>query len=264
MSNAPRAWLRENRGWIPGASLPVTDRAIRYGMAVFETIGIRQGQPLLLDEHLALLNETARTLLSIQVGPAGLSGPLPELEIEDTGILRLYVTAGDGSPTSPANHPRLFALFEPHDPAVIPDEQTARLHPEPVAPFAHGRKTGNYWLQCAAQTEAARAGFDHALLADRDGHILSAAFGNLFFVHRGALCTPALSLAVRPGVIRSWVGKQQPVREVEFPAAQLAEVSEIFLTNSRLGVMPLHFGKIVPGPIGRALRAAAHRETIVP
>ena len=276
MSKAPRAWLRENGAWIPGATLPVSDRAVRYGMSVFETIGIRQGQPLLLDEHLALLEESARTLLSIPVGPAGLrlgeqpygseslSGPLPELEKEDTGVLRLYVTAGDGSPTSPANHPRLFALFEPHDPAVIPDEQTARLHPEPVAPFAHGRKTGNYWLQCAAQTEAARAGFDHALLADRDGHILSAAFGNLFFVHRGALCTPALSLAVRPGVIRSWVGKQQPVSEVEFLAAQLAEVSEIFLTNSRLGVMPLHFGKIVPGPIGRALRAAAHRENIVP
>ncbi|MFM8808653.1 MAG: aminotransferase class IV, partial [Chthoniobacterales bacterium] len=54
------------------------------------------------------------------------------------------------------------------------------MHPEPVAPFAHGAKTGNYWLQCAAQSAARAAGFDHALLADRDGHLLSGAMGNVF------------------------------------------------------------------------------------
>jgi branched-subunit amino acid aminotransferase/4-amino-4-deoxychorismate lyase len=275
VNTAPRAWLHVNGAWTPEANLPVSDRAVRYGMAVFETIGIRQGQPLLIEEHLALLEESARTLLP-SVGPAGLrlgeqaygsespSGPLPELQNDDTGILRLYLTAGDGSPTSPAIHPRLFALFEPHDPAALPDEQTARLHHEPVAPFAHGRKTANYWMNCAAQAEAQRVGFDHALLADHDGHLLSAAFGNLFFVLDGELCTPALSLAVRPGVIRAWVMRRQPVREIEFPSARLADVTELFLTNSRLGVMPLRCVNIAPGPVGRALRAAALREKIVP
>jgi branched-subunit amino acid aminotransferase/4-amino-4-deoxychorismate lyase len=263
VNTAPRAWLHENGAWTPDATLPVTDRAVRYGMAVFETIGIRQGQPLLLEEHLTILEESARTLLT----PAGFDGPvgrLPELQKEQTGVLRLYVTAGEGSPTSPANRPRLFVLFEPHAPAAIPDEQTARLHPAPVAPFAHGRKTANYWMNCAAQAEAQRAGFDHALLADHDGHLLSAAFGNLFFVLEGELCTPALSLAVRPGVLRAWVMRQQPVREIEFPAARLADVNELFLTNSRLGVMPLRCGTTASGPIGRALRAAALREKIVP
>lgn len=264
MNTAPRAWLRENGAWIPGATLPVTDRAVRYGMAVFETIGIRQGQPLLLAEHLALLEESARLLISTSVGPAGPSGPLPELHKEDTGILRLYVTAGDGSPTSPASHPRFIALFEPHDPATIPHEQTARLHPEPVAPFARGRKTANYWMNCAAQSSAQAAGFDHALLADHDGHLLSAAFGNLFLVLDGELCTPSLSLAVRPGVIRAWVMQQQPVREIEFPAARLAEAAELFLTNSRLGVVPLHCNTIAPGPVARSLREAALREKIIP
>ena len=263
MNTAPRAWLHENGAWNPDATLPVTDRAVRYGMAVFETIGIRQGQPLLLEEHFTLLNESARTLLT----PVGFDSPigtLPELQKDQIGVLRLYVTAGEGSPTSPANHPRLFALFEPHAPAAIPDEQTAHLHPDPVTPFAHGLKTANYWMNCAAQAEAQRAGFDHALLADHDGHLLSAAFGNLFFVHEGELCTPALSLAVRPGVLRAWVMRQQPVREIEFPAARLADINDLFLTNSRLGVMPLHCGKIAPGPVGRSLREEILREKIVP
>jgi branched-subunit amino acid aminotransferase/4-amino-4-deoxychorismate lyase len=276
VNTAPRAWLHENGVWTPDATLPVTDRAMRYGMAVFETIGIRSGHPLLLAEHLALLEESARTLLSTPVGSAGLrlgepaygseslSGPLPKLHNDDTGILRLYLTAGDGTPTAPVTTTRLFALFEPHDPTTIPHEQNARLHPEPVTPFGHGRKTANYWMNCAAQSAAQVAGFDHALLSDHHGHLLSAAFGNLFFVLDGQVCTPSLSLAVRPGVIRAWVMQQQPVHEVEFSAARLAEATELFLTNSRLGVMPLRCGAVSAGSIGRSLRATALREKIVP
>lgn len=262
MKNAPRAWLRRDGQWQTDAALPVSDRAVRYGMSVFETVGIREGEALFLAEHLALLESSARTLLP-PVGSAGLGGPLPELRNEDTGVLRLYVTAGDGSPTDPVTEPRIFALFEPQT-ARLPDTQTARLHPQPVAPFAHGAKTGNYWMHCAAQSEAAQAGFDHALLADHDGNLLSAAFGNLFFVRHGEVCTPSLTLAIRPGVIRSWVIARQPVREVKFPAARLTEASEVFLTNSRLGVMPLQFGTIVPGPVGRTLRQTILREKLVP
>jgi branched-subunit amino acid aminotransferase/4-amino-4-deoxychorismate lyase len=261
VKSAPRAWLRRGDSWDPDAALPPTDRAVRYGMSVFETIGLRDGRPLFLDEHLALLEESSRSLLSIPAGFPG--GALPPLEPNATGVLRVYITAGDGSPTSPVTAPRHFALFEPHQDA-IPDAQTARLHPESVAPFAHGQKTGNYWLQCAAQTAATQAGFDHALLADRGGRILSAAFGNLFFVLEGELCTPARSLPVRPGVVRAWIARRQPVREVAWPAARLAESSELFLTNSRLGVMPLHFEAIAPGPLGRTLREAILREKLVP
>ena len=260
MKNAARAWLRCGSAWLPDATLPLTDRGVRYGMSVFETIGIREGQPLLLAEHLTLLAASGADLLGTNLPDL----PLPPLAPEATGILRLYLTAGDGAPTAPVGAPRLFALFEPHDPAGIPHEQTARLHPEPVTPFAHGRKTANYWLNCAAQTAAQNAGYDHALLADHEGNLLSAAFGNIFFVLDGQLCTPSLALAVRAGVISSSLLQSQPVREVEFPAARLPEATELFLTNSRLGVMPLQCAAITPGPLGRALRQTLLRENIVP
>ncbi|MBU3665027.1 MAG: hypothetical protein FGM15_04005 [Chthoniobacterales bacterium] len=258
-------WVREGGAWIEGAQLPVTDRAIRYGMAVFETIGVREGKTLFLAEHLALLHESARTLLSGALD-AKLQGALdlPALEPDDNGILRLYVTAGDGSPADPVIASRVFALFESLGTVTMPDAQTARLHPERVAPFAHGRKTSNYWMQCAAQGGAANAGFDHALLADHEGRLVSAAFGNVFFVLDGKLCTPSLSLAVRPGVIRGWVMRRAGAEEVAFPADHLVEASEIFLCNSRLGVMPLHFEGIGPGAVGRALREEILREKLVP
>jgi branched-subunit amino acid aminotransferase/4-amino-4-deoxychorismate lyase len=146
----------------------------------------------------------------------------------------------------------------------LPDFQTARLHAEPVSPFAHGAKTGNYWMQCAAQSAARADGFDHALLFDTEVLLLSGAMGNVFFVHEHELCTPSLNLAVRPGAMRAWVMRQQAVREVEFSANFLAEAGEVFLTNSRLGVMPLRFGKLDPGPVGCALRDRCRREKLIP
>jgi len=240
--------------------LPLTDRGVRYGMSVFETIGVREGKPLLLPEHVALLAAGGVALLGVntpEIVP-------PALPAHATGTLRLYLTAGDGTPTAPVTEPRIFALFEPHDPSSIPEEQTALLHPEPVLPFAHGRKTANYWMNCAAQASAQSGGRDHALLADHDGNLLSAALGNLFLVLDGELCTPSLTLAVRAGVIRSRIMQGQKVREIKFPAARLAEATELFLTNSRLGVMPLRCNAIAPGPLGRALREALLRENIVP
>jgi len=258
-----RAWLRDNGTWVPDAAIPVTDRAVRYGMAVFETIGIRGGKPLLLARHLDLLEESARTLLGLGQTP-GLDGSLPALTGDDHGMLRLYVTAGDGSATGAVVVPRIFALFEPHDPGTIPGEQTARLHPQPVMPYAHGRKTGNYWMNCSSQAAAQADGFDHALLSDPEGFLLSAAMGNLFLVLDGKLCTPSSSLAIRPGVIREWIVQRHRVDETEFRADKLPEVSELFLTNSRLGVMPLRCGKVSPGPVGRSLREEVLREKIVP
>ena len=262
MTAPVRSWLLEAGAWRPGADLPATDRAARYGMAVFETIGVRGGAALLAAEHLALLADNAAILLGLP--PESLPGSPPPLEPDDRGMLRVYVTAGDGSPVAPVTAPRTFAIFEALPDGEAPGEQSATLYPEAAAPLAHGRKSANYWLQCEAQRGALAAGFGHALLADGDGNLLGAAFGNVFFVVGGELCTPSVSLAVRPGVIRAWVMRRRPVREVEFPAARLAEVSEMFVTNSRLGVMPLCFGVVGAGPVGRGLREDCIREKIVP
>lgn len=258
MSSQSRGWLHRDGAWIGAEALPFTDRGARFGMSVFETIGVREGRALLFDAHAVRLAAAAKELLGIDIDPT-----VPPLDAGGRGILRLYVTAGDGSPTDPVNAPRIFALFEAlRD--ELPDFQTARLHPEPVAPFAHGAKTGNYWLQCAAQSAARSAGFDHALLADRDGYLLSGAMGNVFFVYEAQLCTPSSGLSVRPGVMREWVMAQEKVQEVRLKALDLDNVGEIFLTNSRLGIMPLQFGRLAPGILGCALRDRCRREKIIP
>jgi branched-subunit amino acid aminotransferase/4-amino-4-deoxychorismate lyase len=255
-----REWSLVQGGWQSGAPLPVTDRAVRYGMSIFETIAVREGVPLFREEHLALLQENARSLYGRESDVTA----LPVLAPTDSGVLRIYITAGDGSPVDPVKHPRTFAIFEGSTDASLPDSQKAYLYPQPVTPFARGQKTGNYWAQCAAQAAARAVGFDHALISNKDGILLSAAFGNVFFVMDSDLCTPALTLDVRPGVLRSWVMRHHRVHEIELTTDHLEEAEEIFMTNSRLGIMPLHLGSIGPGSLGLTLRDTCRRENLIP
>lgn len=260
--NRPLAWTREGGGWSPGDAVPLSDRGVRFGMAVFETVGVRDGRPMLWEEHSALLRATARRLLAAEP-PAELQPP--PLGTDATGMLRVYFSAGDGAPAAPVDTPRLFAFFEPLTGTARPGFQTAVLLPAQAPSFGAGAKTANYWGRCAAQSEALQLGADHAILADERGRILSAAFGNVFFVRDGALFTPdAAALPVRTGVIRNWIMERMDVQEAQWTAEELSGASEIFVTNSRLGAMPLRCDGIEPGPVGGSLRGLILREELVP
>jgi branched-subunit amino acid aminotransferase/4-amino-4-deoxychorismate lyase len=54
------------------------------------------------------------------------------------------------------------------------------------------------------------------------------------------------------------------LQEVRFKALDLDKAGEIFVTNSRLGVMPLKCGNLSPGPLGCALRDRCRSEKIIP
>ncbi|MGB7839503.1 MAG: hypothetical protein WBL40_15485, partial [Terrimicrobiaceae bacterium] len=50
-----RAWTLIEGEFREGASVPVTDRGFRYGMSVFETLAVRRGSILFLNQHLDAL-----------------------------------------------------------------------------------------------------------------------------------------------------------------------------------------------------------------
>ncbi len=157
-------------------------------------------------------------------------------------MLRIYVTAGDGSPVQPAGDCRTYALF---DETMLPSLEDHRrgyavtLSRAPVAAVLGGWKTGCYWPRTQALAEARREGFDEVLVADAQGALVSAAMANVFVVQAGVLRTPALALGARDGVVRDWVRSRVGVEESLLAFEDVAEAEEIFLTNSRIGVMPV-------------------------
>jgi branched-subunit amino acid aminotransferase/4-amino-4-deoxychorismate lyase len=156
-----------------------------------------------------------------------------------TAFARLYVTAGDGGPAAPAEHPRLFVFLEPRTPPDPDDPWEIGLHDESYHPPFRGLKTANYWFNCDALSQARRRNFNEALLFNDRAELVSACTANVFLLRGDRLCTPARSSGCRPGVIREWVIARRKVEERRLRREDVVNADEIFLTNSWIGVMPV-------------------------
>ena len=259
-----RAWTLAGEAFREGAVIPVTDRGFRYGMSVFETLAVRREKILFLREHLAAL-KAACAAAGFQ---AGQTEALSALKGLPDGMLRIYVTAGDGTVAGPTGEPRTFAFFEPGEfPRPEDIERGARTAISRVrsVPVLGGWKTGNYWANLQAFATARERDFDEALVFNIEGAVISASMANVFFVFDGMLRTPAASAGARRGVLRGWVKEMTKVEECLLSSSDLEEADECFLTSSRLGVMPVAEieGRCLPSRSRGQALAALYRERIL-
>jgi branched-subunit amino acid aminotransferase/4-amino-4-deoxychorismate lyase len=218
-----KSWKSTNGEWIPCDHLPLTDRGFRYGMSVFETIAVRDDRPLLLEAHLERLALAFR-----RTG-------VPPVTGLGTGVLRIYLTAGEGGFDAPfaANAHALFEAAE-----VGWNLPPLRVTPSaaPYLPRPGGWKTGNYWQNIDALLAARQAGCDEALLFNPAGMLVGAAMANVFLRIDGRWSTPALETGARDGAVREWVLKTLEVSEEILDPDALRRCSAAFLTNSRIGI----------------------------
>ena len=227
------------------ASLPASDRGFRYGMAVFETLLVRHGGVQFLAEHLQRgLSACVASHFAVDESWFSRAGIFLRnaLTSERSGVARIHVTAGDGSPFDPAARCRMLLSYESRPPitdAVFDRGYRLKVCPQPFAPTLGGRKTHNYWPNIAALQAARAAGADEGLVFDPADQLVSACMANVFVVlHDGEVVTPPLTSGARDGVIRAWVMQQRNVRERSVERSDLQRAREIFLTSSWLGVMP--------------------------
>ena len=259
-----RAWTLVGEAFREGAAIPVTDRGFRYGMSVFETLAVRRGRILFLHEHLAAL-KIACAAAGFRTGQ---TEALSALEGLSDGMLRIYVTAGDGTTAGPTGESRTFAFFEPGEfprPAEVSRGARTAISRVPSVPVLGGWKTGNYWAHLQAFAEARENGFDEALVLNIEGAVISASMANVFFVFGEMLRTPAVSVGARRGVLRAWIKQMTHVEECLLLLDELKEADECFLTSSRLGVMPVAEieGRRLPSRNRGEALAALYREKIL-
>ena len=261
-----KSWLWTGNSFEQADSLPLTDRGFRYGMSLFESMRV-------WNAHIEFWPQHQQRLLT---ACAERDFPLPESALTaagsvfesagTNGFARVYVTAGDGGPTTPVSAPRIFLFIEPREPE---SEESWELcfHDDPCRPIFGGLKTANYWFNTAALTHARTRGFDEALLLNDLGEVLSTCCANVFVVHGDRILTPPRGSGCRMGVIREWVIKRRKVEERRLRREDIVNADEIFLTNSWLGVMPiatLEGRPLGPRSIGPKLAAefARRREDV--
>jgi branched-subunit amino acid aminotransferase/4-amino-4-deoxychorismate lyase len=253
------AWLWTGTGFEPCAGVPVSDRGFRYGMALFETVCIRAGAPVFLPEHLARLRlacDDCAFALDVTA--------LPQVErlLDHAGILhgvaRIYVTAGDGPVTAPAEACRILVFCEPREPLQSRTYHRGYdlgLEEQPHLPLFGGLKTANYWANLDAFQRGVARQKNETLLFNLRGELISACMANVFVVKDGKILTPSVGCGARAGIVRDWMIRRHGVGEGILIREDLSAADEIFLTSSWIGVMPVASVEGLPLPSMAAARA---------
>ncbi|MBX9756851.1 MAG: aminodeoxychorismate lyase [Pseudomonadaceae bacterium] len=257
----------------PAELLSVKDRGLAYGDGLFATLGVRIGQPQLLERQLARLQSGCQRL-ALPCDQALVRRELLAFAAQmGNGVLKLIVTRGDGQrgyamPQPTQSRRILQAAPLPSYPSVNA-EQGVQLFPCVTQlaeqPLLAGLKHLNRLEQVLARAEWQSADYAEGLLCDHSGRVIEGVYSNLFMVQRQCLLTPALTRCGVAGVMRAELLAQAAalgvaVLERDISYAELLAADEVFVCNSLYGIWPVRSlaGHDWPvGPLTRKLQAIA-------
>ncbi|HEY6124239.1 MAG TPA: aminodeoxychorismate lyase [Steroidobacteraceae bacterium] len=273
MSAALGCWIDGIRGEV----LPADDRGLQYGDGIFETIVVRAGRPRFLESHLARLTLGCARLAIPFAALAELRAEiaLASSEAPSLAILKIIVTRGSATrrgyaPQGTETPRRLVSLW----PMTAAGEwgsgvklrvATLRLGENPsLAGIKHLNRLENV----LAAAEACEPDNYESLLLDASGHLVSGAMSNVFIARDGRVATPRIDRCGVSGVMRGIVLRECALlgiaaSEERLSLEDLFSADEVFITNARIGVVPVRrVGEHSFGMNTLALRLAAHIEPL--
>ena len=220
-------------------------------LGVFTTMLVREGRPEQLVEHLARLGSSVRACFSHEL-PGALAEQVLQRAAGLDGPHRLRVTAipDDGSLCLEMTHAPL------NPPGAAPPVDPWVLRPV-VVPGGWGR---HKWADRRAlnTTPGPWSPVCDPLLVDQGGTVLETGRANVFVVRGGVVTTPPVDGRILPGVMRARVlptlrAAGYEVREQDITLTDIAEASEVFVTNALRGARPVGeirgVGAWAPGPV---------------
>jgi 4-amino-4-deoxychorismate lyase len=254
----------------PAHAIGTSDRGLNYGDGLFETALLRNGIVRFLPAHLNRLLEGCQRLGIAHPGDAVLNDDIGKVVgSQREGVLKIIVTRGPGArgyrPPADAVSTRIVALH-PSPEVSNPDGLTVRWCTVRLSrnPMLAGMKHLNRLEQVLAQREWDDAGIGEGLMLDTEGELVCATASNVFIVRNGALLTSDLRFCGVRGVMRAQVLRAASglgIQTLEEPLRpdDLAEASEVFMTNAVRGIRPvvaLESMHWPAGPVAQRLRQA--------
>lgn len=131
---------------------------------------------------------------------------------------------------------------------------------------ARGKVSGAYVNSALIKTDAARAGFDEALVLDQNGHVSEGSAMNIFMVRDGVLVTPPVTDNILEGITRRSVielAREElglEVRERSIDRTEVFIAEEMFMTGTAAQITAVTkvdhrpVGAGVMGPVTARLR----------
>lgn len=286
MINAKSAWVDGELKPFEECNVHITTFGLHYGVGVFE--GIRcykradgSSAVFRLAEHIKRLFHSARIFGMVipytqaQVEGACLS-VLRDNQLEEAYVRPLVFTGAGSLGLGATGNPVSSVVFawQWQSPLGTQGQQVGvraqvssfiRAHPNSV--MTKAKVTGQYALSVLAKREAARLGFDEAIMLDSAGWVAEGTAQNIFAVFDGELHTPSLDAPILAGVTRDAVialARHAGIRVVEgsFTRDRLYQADEAFLTGTAVEITPIRevdgltLGDGKPGVVTRALQSA--------
>ncbi len=233
--------------------ISVVDRGFQYGDGLFETIEVRNGQPIFLSHHLQRLFE----------GCTKLKIPFPDKQqLEDeiehackpekSAVLKINITRGIGGrgyrQPEKIEPTRVISLFPyPHYPetyynqGIIAFFCTTQLG---LNPALAGIKHLNRLEQVMARAEWDNPDIQEGIMLDINNHVIEGTMTNLFYVKNNVVYTASLQFSGVGGIIRAVLKQLLSINNLEliehyFYKETLLDADEIFVCNSIIGIWPV-------------------------
>jgi 4-amino-4-deoxychorismate lyase len=259
---------------VPGTDVPADDRGLQYGDGLFETLLLRGGVPRFLDAHLERLTlGLARLGIPFQVEALRKDIARATALAPPLAILKIIVTRGSAprrgyAPTDGMASRRVVTLWS----TVATDALKSGValgiaHSRAATSSAlAGMKTLNRLENVLAAAEIADGEFD-VIMVDSAHRVISGSSCNLFLVNGGRLVTPRLDTAGVAGVMRGIVLREAARLGIAVELRDLAledvtRADEVFITNARIGVVPVARVGEHPFPMEIAPGLRAHIEAL--
>ena len=239
------------------AVISVFDHGLLYGDGVFEGIRIYNGRIFKLDEHLARLFESAKTiLLKMPLSVAALTRATVETVRRNglrDGYIRLIITRGVGNlGLNPFHCKRAQVIIIADRIALYPSAvytkgmaiitaSTQRNMTEATPPQV---KSLNYLNNILAKIEAISSGVEEAILLNTYGYVAECTGDNIFFIKNKVVMTPPAYMGTLDGITRATV--MELAAQLAYTVKQhittrhdLYNADECFLTGTGAEVVPV-------------------------
>ena len=239
------------------AMVSVFDHGFLYGDGVYETMRAYDGAIFMLDEHLRRLYRSASMIeltipLEMDSLRTSVYDTLTANSLEDAYV-RLTVSRGEGpigldpelcpKPTiviitqEMKDYPKAF--YEEGISLII--SKTKRNPKEAINPII---KSLNFLNNILAKIEAKKRDAHEAIMLNTYGKLTEGTTSNLFFYKDGILCTPSLECGILDGITRGVVidlalREGLKIKEGEFTREDIYVATEVFITSTTRGVMPV-------------------------
>lgn len=229
------------------------NRGLAYGDGIFETILLRNGELIFLEEHLRRLQQSA-IALGIAVDSSALRTDIQKIipAKKSCGVVKIILSRAalvpgyGGSQGASGDRVVLLQAARAEDRVAWEQGVDVGVCEMRLArqPRLAGHKHLNRLEQVLAATELQENTWREGLMLDTDGVLVEGTRSNVFVVKHGQLITPSLDYAgvrgvMRDKIIAACVALDISVSNYALNVEELAESEEIFICNSVFGIWPV-------------------------